>query len=211
MASIKQMFPSIFLEPHDLDPTKPTTVTIRGIWQYGSTVNKQTGESLPEYAIGFEEFRKPARLKAGFARLIAKALGNEDPDLWAGRTLNIQPVDAMIFNEMRRVIGVSAVQPMASGPALPAAGKHIIDQQAKPKDVRPMGDKAAERFLQSAKSLGGSWDGALAYAKSHSPETHEVMYGREIADVPLWAAAVLKQYLDHLEAQKPVTEDDIPF
>lgn len=206
------LFPSRYLTALDLQPAGPTTVTIRAIWQSGTDVDESTGETFPQYCIAFMEFQKPAKLKSGFAVQIKEALG-DNVDAWIGRQLNVQPVGVMAFGKMHQMIGLSPQQP-AAGPALqPGSGQPAaVSTLAKPvRNLQPIGQTGASRFSIRLKGFDKSWEDFLANLKVTDPEAFEAAHGKALEDVPAWLLDHMKKYIDYLDRQKPITEDEIPF
>lgn len=194
MPSVREMFPSKFLQPEDLEPGKPTVVTIRDV--YAEAFKRNTsGDAEAEWTIRFAEFRKPMKLKAINARTIADVLGTDRTEDWIDETVGIFPTQVQVHGKLIPVINVDILKPQ-SRPAL--TGSKV--------DKTPIGEAAATRFAEHIKRAGGTFDLFLAWLKQNHPDGLALAFGVAIPDLPRALVPAMKEYLDSIAGKTEVID-----
>jgi hypothetical protein len=163
MPHIKQMFPSKFMQPEDLEAGVMTAVTIERVELLSMQRKSMQGEPEAEWIIKFTEFRKPFRLKGPLAKGIASTLGSDRTEDWVGQRINIYPIQTMSFGELKTFVNCDVQRPLPTGPALP--GTTTVGAT----DNRILPRTAVDRFLAALAERGANWDDFLRWVEEDIP------------------------------------------
>lgn len=195
MPSLRDMFPSKYLQSEDLPHGRNTTVTIEKVYPGQARANNHGDEPEVKWMIRFREFRKPMTLWQSNAKMIASLLGSEDVDTWRGKQVNIYPSTYTSFGEVKPCINVDKF-PVEAGRAPVGA---IVPAN----DGRVVPVAAIERFLGHLKAAGKSWEDFLKWSRGPFPGVVSMAWGMEMGEIPAGVVPAMKAYLDHLVSTKP--------
>ncbi len=189
MPSLHQMFPSKYLQPEDLERGKTTIVTISKVWLAGARVPKPGADPEPEYMIEFAEFRKPAKLKAVFARTVADVLGSDRTEDWIGHRIGIFPIAIVAYGKTMQVIQCDLVRPPAVAAALPGTTAVVVSRKVLPR-------AAVDRFVGALAEKGAAWSDFLAWLKKFDRPAHDLVAGCDLDQITEPLVPRMKAYRD---------------
>lgn len=196
MATLRDMFPSKYLQSEDLPRGRNTTVTIERVYPGAATAARDGDEPTVKWMIRFREFRKPMTLWESNARLIAEICGSEDYETWRGKQVNIYPSTYTSFGQVKPCINVDKFPPEASLPPPGPAGSALVITH----DTRPIPREAMARFLGHLQAAGKTWDDFLRWCKLNAFEALSIAFGVELDAIPAGILPAMKAYLDVIAA-----------
>lgn len=202
MPSLKEMFPSKYLQAEDLQRGRFTLVTIEKVYAGAARQTSAGAEPEIKWYLRLREFRKPMGLWGATARVIAEVLGADRTEQWEGRRINIYPSTYTSFGETKPCIAVDPHPVEAGLPAeasVGAGGGGLVNLHEK----RPIPREAVERFLTHCRAVGKGWEDFLRWSKINAPDALALAFGVDFDAVPSGIVPAMKAYLDSLQLPAP--------
>ena len=214
MPRIGEMYPPKYLSYKDLSPNELVYVTITGVVIHQATASTQRpGPPQPanqytraphqqgvqtDWLLWFQEFPKPLFLKKSKAAKIAKILGTDATEEWAGRRLGI-------YRGVWSNGGQAGEGLMIDDRPPPPASNAIVHAATgkDPKRLAPIPLHHVERFRGLLAEQGKSWDDFMLWTKCNSAEAFAAVYGEPFEAIPGLVLPWMRHYLDSLKGPPP--------